>query len=139
MCFKKRRRNSSFSVYIYLFKNQLHAVSSTQLGRQRELSVKILRSPLSAKFRRHCVLRGGTRHSAFSRHQGDEMKMNVSKYFISSSGDRTHNQSILQAHFVLLRHEWPQQIIRNIILLMQNKSPPKGDLTDHLYNKIKQY
>ena len=29
----------------------------------------------------------------------------VNKYFISSSGDRTHNQSILQSHFVPLRHD----------------------------------
>ena len=32
----------------------------------------------------------------------------INKYFISSSGDRTHNQSRLQSHFVSLRHEWPQ-------------------------------
>ena len=32
--------------------------------------------------------------------------INVNKYFISSSGDRTHNQSILQSHFVALRHDW---------------------------------
>ena len=31
---------------------------------------------------------------------------NVNKYFISSSGDRTHNQSI--SHFMPLRHDWPQ-------------------------------
>ena len=35
-------------------------------------------------------------------------RRNVNKYFISSSGDRTHNQSILQSHFVPLRHNWPQ-------------------------------
>ena len=35
--------------------NQLHAVSRTQQGKQREPSVKILRSPLSAEFwRRLC-------------------------------------------------------------------------------------
>ena len=34
--------------------------------------------------------------------------INLNKYFISSSGDRTHNQSILQSHFVPLRHDWPQ-------------------------------
>ena len=32
------------------------------------------------------------------------------KNFIYSSGDRTHNQSILQSHFVPLRHEWPQYL-----------------------------
>ena len=30
----------------------------------------------------------------------------VSKYFISSSGDRTHNQVL---HFVTLRNDWPQK------------------------------
>ena len=40
--------------------NQLHAVSRTQQGRQREPSVKTLRSPLFAEFWRHCVLSGRT-------------------------------------------------------------------------------
>ena len=34
--------------------------------------------------------------------------INLSKYFISSSGDGTHNQSVLQSHFVPRRHDWPQ-------------------------------
>ena len=34
--------------------------------------------------------------------------IDLNKYFISSSGDRTHNQSVLQSHFVSLRHDWPQ-------------------------------
>ena len=41
----------------YLF-IQLHAVSRTLQGRQREPSVKTLHSPLSAEFWRHCVLSG---------------------------------------------------------------------------------
>ena len=41
---------------------QLHAVSRTQQGRQREPSVKTLCFPLSAKFWRHCVLSGRTQH-----------------------------------------------------------------------------
>ena len=36
--------------------------------------------------------------------------INLSKYFISFSEDRTHNQSVLQSHFVPLRHDWPQFI-----------------------------
>ena len=32
--------------------------------------------------------------------------INVNKYLISSSGGRTHNQSILQSHFVPLLHDW---------------------------------
>ena len=35
--------------------------------------------------------------------------INLSKYFISLSGDWTHNQSVLQAHFVPLRQDWPQK------------------------------
>ena len=46
----------------------------TQQGMQREPTVKPLRFSFSAEFWRHCVLCGG-----------------VKKYFISSSGDRTHN------------------------------------------------
>ena len=46
--------------------NQLHAVSRTQQGRQREPSVKTLRSPLSANFWRHCVLSGGTQRRSFA-------------------------------------------------------------------------
>ena len=34
--------------------------------------------------------------------------INLSKYFISSSGNRTHNQSVLQSHLVPLRHDRPQ-------------------------------
>ena len=33
--------------------------------------------------------------------------INLNKYFISSSGDWTHNQAVLQSHFVPLRHDWP--------------------------------
>ena len=87
--------------------NQLHAVSRTQQGRQRESSVKILRSPLSAEFWRRCVLSGRIQRSAMPRHQSEEMDINLNKYFISSSGDRTHNQSVLQSHFVSLHHDWP--------------------------------
>ena len=34
--------------------------------------------------------------------------INLSKYFISSSEDRTHNQSVLQSQLVPLRHDWPR-------------------------------
>ena len=37
--------------------------------------------------------------------------INLSKYFISSGGDRTHNQSILQSHFEPLRHDWPRILL----------------------------
>ena len=35
--------------------------------------------------------------------------INLNKYFISSSGDRTHNQSVFQSHLVPLRHDWPKK------------------------------
>ena len=57
-------------------------------------SVKTLRSPLSAEFWRHCVLSGGSQRRALPRNDN----INVNKDFISSNGDRTHNQSRLQAH-----------------------------------------
>ena len=79
-------------IYFNIIFFQLHAVSRTQQGRQREPSVKTLRSPLSAEFWRHCVLSGGTQGRALPRHQNENV--NVNKYFISSSGDRTHNQSV---------------------------------------------
>ena len=43
-------------------------------------------------------------------------KINLSKYFISSSGDRIHNQLVLQSHFVPLRHDWPQQLRQYTII-----------------------
>ena len=32
----------------------------------------------------------------------------LNELYIFTSGDRTHNQSRLQAHFVGVRHDWPQ-------------------------------
>ena len=67
--------------YIYLKLNQLHAVSRTQQGRQREPSVKSLRYPLSAEFWRHCVLNGRNQLRALSRHQSEENEnINLSKF-----------------------------------------------------------
>ena len=54
---------------------ELHAVSRTQQRRQREPSVKTLRSPLSAEFWRHCVLSGRTQRRALPRHQSEEMEI----------------------------------------------------------------
>ena len=34
--------------------------------------------------------------------------INLNKYLISSSGDRIHNQSRLQSHFMPLRHDRPR-------------------------------
>ena len=54
--------------YISILNNQLQ-------GRQREPSVKTLRSPLSAEFCRHCVFSGRTQRRALPRHQSEEMKI----------------------------------------------------------------
>ena len=47
-----------------------------------------------------------TPRHALPRHQNEENgNINFNKYFISSSGNQTHN---LQSHSVPLRHDWPQ-------------------------------
>ena len=46
-----------------------------QQGRQGQLSIKTLRSLLSAKFWRHFVLSGGTQRRALPRHQSEETKI----------------------------------------------------------------
>ena len=86
-----------------------HSVCRTQQGRQREPSVKTLRSSLFAEFWRHCVLSGGTQRRACAS-TPERINENINKYFISTSGDRTHNQSRLQSHFVPLRHDWRHKI-----------------------------
>ena len=43
----------------------------------------------------------------------------TSKYFISSSGDRTHDQSILQTHIMPLRHDWRLLCINDKITLIR--------------------
>ena len=61
-------------MYVYFVKiYQFHAVSRTQQGRQREPSVKTLRSILSAGFWRHYVLSDRTQHPALHRDQGKEL------------------------------------------------------------------
>ena len=86
--------------------NQLHAASFTQQGRQMEpgqadgKTSQILEAL-------HVDWRNSTPCFA-SRPQRSHENINVNEYFTSSNGDRTHNQSILQSHFVPLRHDWPQ-------------------------------
>ena len=60
---------------VYIKSNQLHAVSRTHQGRQREPSVTTFRSPLSALFWRHCVLSGETQRRALLRYQSEEMEI----------------------------------------------------------------
>ena len=58
-----------------IFFYQLHAVYHTKQGRQREHSVKTLRSPLFEslpEFGKYCVLSGGTQRRSLPRHQGEQ-------------------------------------------------------------------
>ena len=61
----------------YKNKNQLHVVSRTLQGRQREPSFKKLRSLLSNEFWRHCVLNDETQCRAVPTLQSEEMKIYI--------------------------------------------------------------
>ena len=89
----QRRLNALYPIFFSKISFTLYPAHSRQ-RRQREPSVKTLCFPLSAEFWRHCILSGGTQRRCLPRHQSEEMKINVNKYHISSSGDRT------------LRHDW---------------------------------
>ena len=56
-------------------KNQLHVVSRTQQGRQRDPSVKRLCSTLSIEFSRIYSLSGGTQRCVLPGHQSEELKI----------------------------------------------------------------
>ena len=73
-----------------MLSRQRHAISRTQLGRQKEPNLKTLVFLLSVEFWRHSVLIGGTQRLVLPERR-------------NGSGDRTHNQSIVQSHFVPLR------------------------------------
>ena len=66
---------SAVSLLIIFTKQKRHAVSRTLQDRQREPSVKPLRTPLSAEFWKHCVLSGRTQRRACPRHQREEMEI----------------------------------------------------------------
>ena len=96
---RKRVNDISGSIKIHdiFYKlNQLHAVSRTWQCRQRKPSVMIL----FPTFRRilDCVLSGGARRRAVSTPERRNWNINLNKYFISSSRNRTRNQSCLQSH-----------------------------------------
>ena len=76
--------------------NQLHTASRTQQGRQREPSDNTTRPLRRRRLCRRFVATPERRNES----------INVCKYFTSSSGDQTQNQSILQSHSVPLRHDW---------------------------------
>ena len=63
---KEIKYETSLDILIKFYRNQLHAVSRTKQGRQREFSVKTLRFPMSAEFWRHCVLSGRYQRRAFA-------------------------------------------------------------------------
>ena len=58
------------------------------------------------EFWRHCVLSGGStpRFAPIPERRNGNIHLN--KYFIPSCGDRAHNLSRLQLHFVPLRYDW---------------------------------
>ena len=83
-----------------LLLNQLHAVSRTQQGRQKE--PKVLRQSVPHFCRIREALRVEWQNSTplfASTPERRNNNINLSKYFISSSGDQTHYQSVLQSHF----------------------------------------
>ena len=94
MCLVSNTDFDSLSPFNFINKNQLHAVSRTQQGRQREPSIKTLHSPLSAEFLE--VLRVEWRNSTLRFVSTPEQSGNIylNKYFISSSGDRTHKRRV---------------------------------------------
>ena len=54
--------------------------------------------------------------------------INLSKHFISSSGDRSHNQSVLQSRFVPLHHDWPRFIKKTCISIYFYTQPHVTDI-----------
>ena len=72
-------------MHVSLKKKHFHAVSRTQQGRQK-LVLRLLEA-----LRVECA-------ELTAAH----IYTHLNKYYISSSGDRTHNQSRLQTHFVPL-------------------------------------
>ena len=83
--------------------SQLHAVSCTQQGRQREPNSKTLHSSLSAEFWRHCVLSGGVHMPGGclgTRVKKSNYTFILYIYYISFPR--------LQSHSMPLCHNWPQ-------------------------------
>ena len=125
--FRYNLKDNVLYTYVYFIKikkiNQLHAVSRTLQGRQREPSVK-----LNTLFPIFCRILEALRvewqnstprfASTPKRRNGN---INLSKYLISSNGDRTHNQSVLQSHFVPLRHDWSRSHINFIFVICISK------------------
>ena len=74
---------------------------------------------------------GGTQCCALPRRRSEKLKYKyVNKYFTSSSGDRTHNQSILRSHFVPLRYDRPARALlkKYISKLTRLPSPKKTQI-----------
>ena len=72
-------------------------MSRTEQGEQGEPSVK----------RPHCVLSGETQRLALSLHQSEEMEIQIEINISYLEWASTHNQSRLQSHITLLRHNRP--------------------------------
>ena len=73
--------------------NQLQAVSRTYQDRQRRPSIKTLRSPCFRK-----PNSGGIKCLPQTPQERRNENIDLNKGFFFSSGDRTHNQLLLQSH-----------------------------------------
>ena len=94
---------------------QLYVIFRTQQCKQFKPSVKALHSLFSAKFWRLCVFSGGTQRFASILEQRNE-NINLNRYFISPSRNRSNNQSRLQIetmnYFLLFTHS--KTVIKNV-------------------------
>ena len=79
----------------------------TQQGRQREPSVKILRSPFSAEFFRLCVLSGAIQRRALPRYESNEIKILSPRVGIES-----------KTVALYLQHDGTQKTIRDNIYFL---------------------
>ena len=71
---------------------------------QRETSVKTFRTPLSAEFRKHCVLSGGTQRRVLPRYQCKKMKiLNIT---FQRVGIEATTYCVYSRMLVYLRHDW---------------------------------
>ena len=102
--------------------NKIYTFWSSQQRRQREPDVKTL--PFSTFRWILEALHAAWQRNSTPRFASTPERWNENKHFISPSGDRTHNQSRLQSHFVPLRPYWPQLFghyyILRVLLAVQN-------------------
>ena len=114
----------SFRKYINMYISFTLFPAHSTVGRGNLMFLKTLRSPLSAEFWSDSLRvewQNSTPRLA-STLERRNVNINLSKYFISSSEDRTHNQSVLQSHFVPLRYDWSQEKSTEYVIQLWNKN-----------------